>query len=134
MLRRPPRSTRCCTLFPYTTLFRSHCLPRARPRPARPRTGGAASGSEPSLPYDLPFLAGDRLLVERPTVVRQDPAFQLACPPLTHPDDHIRQPGPGVLAVERRGCRRVVGVRVIDTDHLEPVAVQFLLGAPERLR
>src|SRR5881296_4324579 len=24
MIRRPPRSTRCCTLFPYTTLFRSH--------------------------------------------------------------------------------------------------------------
>src|SRR5881296_4102610 len=22
-IRRPPRSTRCCTLFPYTTLFRS---------------------------------------------------------------------------------------------------------------
>src|SRR3546814_13884053 len=25
MLRRPPRSTRSDTLFPYTTLFRSHC-------------------------------------------------------------------------------------------------------------
>src|SRR6187397_3049379 len=24
MIRRPPRSTRCTTLFPYTTLFRSH--------------------------------------------------------------------------------------------------------------
>src|SRR5881296_4756369 len=24
MIRRPPRSTRCCTLFPYTTLFRSY--------------------------------------------------------------------------------------------------------------
>src|SRR3546814_12378643 len=28
MIRRPPRSTRTDTLFPYTTLFRSH-LPRA---------------------------------------------------------------------------------------------------------
>src|SRR3546814_20879660 len=29
MIRRPPRSTRTDTLFPYTTLFRSkrHCLP-----------------------------------------------------------------------------------------------------------
>src|SRR5881296_4105307 len=26
MRRRPPRSTRCCTLFPYTTLFRSVAL------------------------------------------------------------------------------------------------------------
>src|SRR6184192_4490175 len=25
MIRRPPRSTRRFTLFPYTTLFRSHC-------------------------------------------------------------------------------------------------------------
>src|SRR3546814_13169402 len=25
MIRRPPRSTRTCTLFPYTTLFRSLC-------------------------------------------------------------------------------------------------------------
>src|SRR3546814_4531227 len=28
MIRRPPRSTRTDTLFPYTTLFRSSCLPR----------------------------------------------------------------------------------------------------------
>src|SRR3546814_2497243 len=27
MIRRPPRSTRTDTLFPYTTLFRSFCLP-----------------------------------------------------------------------------------------------------------
>src|SRR3546814_14175454 len=30
MIRRPPRSTRTDTLFPYTTLFRS-CLSRSRP-------------------------------------------------------------------------------------------------------
>src|SRR3546814_18044460 len=35
MIRRPPRSTRTDTLFPYTTLFRSPC-PRTRwPAPAR---------------------------------------------------------------------------------------------------
>src|SRR2546425_5281074 len=34
MIRRPPRST----LFPYTTLFRSHCAGRGRvPRDRRPR-------------------------------------------------------------------------------------------------
>src|SRR3546814_15637350 len=33
MIRRPPRSTRTDTLFPYTTLFRSgHVLPRSEPR------------------------------------------------------------------------------------------------------
>src|SRR3546814_3889956 len=32
MIRRPPRSTRTDTLFPYTTLFRSHFIDR-RPNP-----------------------------------------------------------------------------------------------------
>src|SRR3546814_6256250 len=37
MIRRPPRATRTDTLFPYTTLFRSHAdQPRARPPAARP--------------------------------------------------------------------------------------------------
>src|SRR3546814_17314461 len=36
MIRRPPRTTRTDTLFPYTTLFRS---------PARNSIGGATSGS-----------------------------------------------------------------------------------------
>src|SRR3546814_8175895 len=31
MIRRPPRSTRTDTLFPYTTLFRSPSWPRIRP-------------------------------------------------------------------------------------------------------
>src|SRR3546814_7079771 len=30
MIRRPPRSTRTDTLFPYTTLFRSHLRPAGR--------------------------------------------------------------------------------------------------------
>src|SRR3546814_15538511 len=34
MRRRPPRSTRTATLFPYTTLFRSLCLSAAEPLPA----------------------------------------------------------------------------------------------------
>src|SRR3546814_3302450 len=40
MIRRPPRSTRTDTLFPYTTLFRSARLPRVRsacPLPRRQR-------------------------------------------------------------------------------------------------
>src|SRR3546814_5133926 len=38
MIRRPPRSTRTDTLFPYTTLFRSGRLSR-QPRPDRVRHG-----------------------------------------------------------------------------------------------
>src|SRR3546814_7361155 len=55
MIRRPPRSTRTDTLFPYTTLFRSgagrrraggphHCR---RPRPAR---GGGRAPAAPRRP------------------------------------------------------------------------------------
>src|SRR3546814_11002025 len=33
MIRRPPRSTRTDTLFPYTTLFRSHEIGRVRYEP-----------------------------------------------------------------------------------------------------
>src|SRR3546814_9785900 len=73
MIRRPPRSTRTDTLFPYTTLFRSYCsaqLPRLDPldpleeahqgearhqaragdsrrRPLRPREG---EGAHPRIP------------------------------------------------------------------------------------
>src|SRR3546814_12201398 len=49
MLRRPPRSTRADTLFPYTTLFRSW-----RPGAVQPARGGA--GPEPcvGLQYGLP--------------------------------------------------------------------------------
>src|SRR3546814_5869349 len=35
MIRRPPRSTRTDTLFPYTTLFRSPPLPSSRDGPSR---------------------------------------------------------------------------------------------------
>src|SRR3546814_3726854 len=40
MIRRPPRSTRTDTLFPYTTLFRSSPATAARPAPRAFRTDG----------------------------------------------------------------------------------------------
>src|SRR3546814_3022832 len=40
MIRRPPRSTRTDTLFPYTTLFRSVDLARCRGRPHARRQRG----------------------------------------------------------------------------------------------
>src|SRR3546814_9109508 len=41
MLRRPPRSTRTDTLFPYTTLFRSRGAANLLPkRPKRPQVSG----------------------------------------------------------------------------------------------
>src|SRR3546814_2843639 len=53
MIRRPPRSTRTDTLFPYTTLFRSPSRAAAyngrAPRRCRPRRGSArCAGRSPS--------------------------------------------------------------------------------------
>src|SRR3546814_16709328 len=47
MIRRPPRSTRTDTLFPYTTLFRSPPARRDRPR-FRPRRPSSCESSCPS--------------------------------------------------------------------------------------
>src|SRR3546814_4279177 len=44
MIRRPPRSTRTDTLFPYTTLFRS---PRARRGLRQARARASGQGSDP---------------------------------------------------------------------------------------
>src|SRR3546814_9993520 len=61
MIRRPPRSTRTDTLFPYTTLFRS-C---ARPHPHRRRTDfgrrlDARGGRDPRPYLEPPLLRSDR--------------------------------------------------------------------------
>src|SRR3546814_4985356 len=58
MIRRPPRSTRTDTLFPYTTLFRS---PRPRRKPDRrrsPRSARIARAHESG--ESGPFAAGTR--------------------------------------------------------------------------
>src|SRR3546814_10841704 len=46
MLRRPPRSTRTDTLFPYTTLFRSRTRLHLVPRDLGPGPGPAPLGDE----------------------------------------------------------------------------------------
>src|SRR3546814_3610994 len=76
MIRRPPRSTRTDTLFPYTTLFRSH-PPARQPAPRRgsrvqpparitgrtrsPRTApGQSRGTAARLPRPTSPLAAER--------------------------------------------------------------------------
>src|SRR3546814_2551448 len=61
MIRRPPRSTRTDTLFPYTTLFRSPDdraaageAPRARGTRATRGRAGAQEAQHPKRPGDLP--------------------------------------------------------------------------------
>src|SRR3546814_1596662 len=50
MIRRPPRSTRTDTLFPYTTLFRSPCATFGNASTARPTVHG--------LLQNAPWMAG----------------------------------------------------------------------------
>src|SRR3546814_11114108 len=59
MIRRPPRSTRTDTLFPYTTLFRSSCAPCDRQRGGE--TAGAAHRD-----IDPEHAAAERLHATRP--------------------------------------------------------------------
>src|SRR3546814_3190474 len=60
MIRRPPRSTRTDTLFPYTTLFRSGRLARGLRRPPHPRRHGGAVVRERRLRARAPGEGGLR--------------------------------------------------------------------------
>src|SRR3546814_44410 len=54
MNRRPPRSTRIDTPFPYTTLFRSHHRPQARPPPRQARRPRRPISDHPAPADDRP--------------------------------------------------------------------------------
>src|SRR3546814_14392498 len=70
MIRRPPRSTRTDTLFPYTTLFRSD--------PAG--TGGAFGGSGGSAVHGSMSLILCRNTIRRAIALRQGPSWPDAPP------------------------------------------------------
>src|SRR3546814_11298910 len=64
MIRRPPRSTRTDTLFPYTTLFRSPCPDRRDPGPGcrgRCRPRGLPGTRHPRLSAGGPDRKSTRL-------------------------------------------------------------------------
>src|SRR3546814_19626984 len=91
MIRRPPRSTRTDTLFPYTTLFRSRLAVRRAPRPAPARTGSEHSRQP----------ADDRNR-------RALPAAAHAVAEATGPPQRAGVPPAyrlGTVARPRRGCR-----------------------------
>src|SRR3546814_11666141 len=111
MIRRPPRSTRTDTLFPYTTLFRSS--PRGPARPPHGRWDRARGPASPLPPSRRGSLASTRAAGALPSVPNL----------LTMPfvrilllDDGVRQYAPGhgravqcdayVRGCERRGPHR----------------------------
>src|SRR3546814_7637013 len=72
MIRRPPRSTRTDTLFPYTTLFRSACNAASRRRDRRRVSGGDGRSWVERLDNSIAFepagereMQGDRKQIER---------------------------------------------------------------------
>src|SRR3546814_3204627 len=128
MIRRPPRSTRTDTLFPYTTLFRSGRADAAQalPEPYAPRTGAHDLAGLP-LQRDLLFLRIDtrRLLRRadgrcrrlRPSVrdlqrSRRSPPRPLFRHDRAHADDHAdlrrlgRSAGAHGLSLPARPARR----------------------------
>src|SRR3546814_1842395 len=122
MIRRPPRSTRTDTLFPYTTLFRSPDDP-ARPHGARPgdvrRRPGVAhlrrlqDGHTPGrpAPADERGTGRDRAPDERRGRERGDRLVQAgrrtAPDPPLYPAAHGDGGGRLALAVGRAGGREI---------------------------
>src|SRR3546814_8562224 len=90
MIRRPPRSTRTDTLFPYTTLFRSPHLQAlqapAHGRSVRPKPCAARLWQAPALPGPLPPVP--------PQALPAAQAARLAKPPLpseTRSEEHTSE-------------------------------------------
>src|SRR3546814_14591363 len=105
MIRRPPRSTRTDTLFPYTTLFRSREVERCKAQ-----AGGVA--------FEMAAQqAGDAL----PPRVRGD--VDIADP---------RPPGPGIPihAVARPAAGAADGIAVLEPPDAARERAGPILGAP----
>src|SRR3546814_19196992 len=115
MLRRPPRSTRTDTPFPYTTLFRS---PAPEPGPAKPAKAESAAqtlaaASEATSSAAEPQLAEGAELVR--TTVRE--ALRDAMAEEMRADERVFVMGeevaqyPGAYKVTQRSAERRVGNR-----------------------
>src|SRR3546814_15296492 len=59
MIRRPPRSTRTDTLFPYTTLFRSQASTIAEERTVKNQSAGAMRVTRPIRKSDADLFSAD---------------------------------------------------------------------------
>src|SRR3546814_19981722 len=119
MLRRPPRSTRTDTLFPYTTLFRSasrHLLPLRRRR-AAPTYAAGLSGecSEGLLQEPLRVAAGyNGRPFRRPTSLSDMSIEQLAEPALA-----MVATGKSIIALDESTgtiAKRIAGGRIANNE------------------
>src|SRR3546814_4482698 len=105
MIRRPPRSTRTDTLFPYTTLFRSTASswPRARTGSKMRAMGRTRQRMPPNEPIRRCILSGER--DERGRLIR----LALSPDGLVLPDAAARAPGRGAwLAPDRAALENAI--------------------------
>src|SRR3546814_20549179 len=115
MIRRPPRSTRTDTLFPYTTLFRSAAA-RLRAADLRPRRQGAVGDRSGAAP------AGARAPRLRLAAGPRDLWRRLHVPPGEQPglcrlsSGHgLKEPGPLAVRGENgRESRRAVVCQYVE--------------------
>src|SRR3546814_19944763 len=105
MIRRPPRSTRTDTLFPYTTLFRSHRLDAARDRH---RQVGVDAGHVTECAVDLHMAdggaVGGRNALQRADLVDHQPLDVAG-----RPRDRPAAAPPQVVEAGMRAARHEIG-------------------------
>src|SRR3546814_2981319 len=106
MLRRPPRSTRTDTLFPYTTLFRSF-VAQQQARPRHRRKGGGDLDLRIILPA-RPFPGVGPAMVEHIFALAVGLAVKRrgSGDPPVRPVDHQRQGLPAAMAADAAGPDR----------------------------
>src|SRR3546814_73899 len=92
MIRRPPRSTRTDTLFPYTTLFRSHAF--------RQTLGHAGSRADDGVGRNAALTPGDNLLKRAVgNVLRSCASSAMICSRCQEQPREIAAGGDGLLKV-----------------------------------
>src|SRR5213082_3071741 len=129
MIRPPPRSTLCQTLFPYTTLFRARCHLQAL------RWGGARAGLHADLPAARLLLQCERRMAvsgEVEAAVGRVRRAVLRAHALGAGGVHLAPDGRGHLG-QLRGADRYGGFRREDAPELQSVAQTRRLLPVERL-
>src|SRR3546814_16468820 len=132
MIRRPPRSTRTDTLFPYTTLFRSallHARRISRRRAALSRwTGGGAGGvraDRRAFPNGGADPRPDRQAALRHRGVAGQPLPQRPAPPLVDRQSRDRRDRKSVVSGKSVSLRVDLGGRRLIKKNIHINVTQF---------
>src|SRR3546814_12265094 len=106
MIRRPPRSTRTDTLFPYTTLFRSAHQPRGDAQVADIARGGYVLKDSSGAPELVLIATGSEVDLAMQAAAQLGDKVRVVSMPST--DVFDRQPAQSRASVLPNDCRRRV--------------------------